>query len=170
MSLATTPAGYMQWKQLLVLLLGCVTGPLERHTSLFVAFLAAVTAQLRFGLSIPSGSGGSGSNGSRPPGPPGSNAAGPEAGPGSEESGPGIDAGVALLGAGLVEELLPDSFLRQAFRGFFEMVQESAAEVPAPLLAQVCVCVLSASTHGPPGPLKCLQVSSCPGADVLRFG
>jgi hypothetical protein len=43
-------AGFMQWKLLLVLLLGCTSGPLKKYTQLFSAFLQAVTAQLQFGL------------------------------------------------------------------------------------------------------------------------
>jgi hypothetical protein len=112
----------MQWKQLLVLLLGCVSGPLESHTSLFVAFLATLTAQLQLGFGL----GSTGSNDSHQP------AAAAESG-----GGEGADVGAALLGGGLVEELLPDSFLKQAFRGFFEMLSESGADVPAELLTQV---------------------------------
>lgn len=114
--------GYMHWKQLLVLLLGCVTGPLESHTSLFVAFLAAATAQLQLGL-----------------GSCGSSSTGREQGAAAAGSGEGV--GAALFGEGLVEELLPDSFLKHSFRSFFEMLQESGAEAPAQILAQVCVCV-----------------------------
>jgi hypothetical protein len=126
----TPTAGYMHWKQLLVLLLGCVTGPLESHTSLFVAFLASVTAQLRLGF----GHGSSGSSGSS-----GGRQAPAAAATAGEEGGEGAgDVGAALFGAGLVEELLPDSFLKQAFRGFFEMLDEAGAAVPAELLAQVC--------------------------------
>lgn len=124
----------MQWKQLIVLLLGCVTGPLESHTSLFVAFLAALTAQLQLGFGL----GSSGSSGSsRQAGSAAAAAATTASGAvGAEE---GVDVGAALLGGGLVEELLPDSFLKQTFRGFFEMLQESGGEVPAPLLSQVGV-------------------------------
>jgi hypothetical protein len=119
-------AGYMHWKQLLVLLLGCVSAPLESHTSLFVAILATLTAQLQLGFGLGSSSG---SNDSRQPA---AAAAAAESG-----GGEGSDVGAALLGGGLVEELLPDSFLKQAFRGFFEMLQESGADVPAELLTQV---------------------------------
>lgn len=112
----------MHWKQLLVLLLGCLTGPLESHTSLFVAFLATVTAQLQLGFGHGSSGGSSGSR---------------QAPAAVAGGGAGGDVGAALFGAGLVEELLPDSFLKQAFRGFFEMLDESGAAVPAELLAQV---------------------------------
>jgi hypothetical protein len=113
----------MHWKQLLVLLLGCVAGPLESQTSLFVAFLVTLTAQLQLGFGMGGGSSQQ----------PESAAAAGDAAAG------GADVGAALLGAGLVEELLPDSFLKQAFRGFFEMLQESGPEVPAELLMQVRV-------------------------------
>jgi hypothetical protein len=113
----------MHWKQLLVLLLGCVSGPLESHTSLFAAFLVTLTAQLQLGFGMGGGSSQQ----------PGSAAAAGDAAAG------GPDVGAALLGAGLLEELLPDSFLKQAFRGFFEMLQESGAEAPAELLTQVGV-------------------------------
>lgn len=126
----------MHWKQLLVLLLGCVTGPLESHTSFFVAFLATVTAQLQLGFGHGSSGGSSGSR--------------QAAAAAATGGGAGGDVGAALFGAGLVEELLPDSFLKQAFRGFFEMLDESGAAVPAELLAQVggwavllaCMCVV----------------------------
>lgn len=119
----------MQWKQLLVLLLGCVSGPLESHTSLFLAFLATLTAQLQLGFGI-GGAAGCGGGSSMA-------GAGRSAEGGGAEAESGGDVGAALLGGGLVEELLPDSFLKQAFRGFFEMLEESGAEVPAALLAQV---------------------------------
>lgn len=111
----------MHWKQLLVLLLGCVSGPLESHTSLFVAFLATLTAQLQLGFGMPGGSSQQ----------PNSSAAA------ADSDAQAQDVGAALLGAGLVEELLPDSFLKQAFRGFFEMLQDSSGEAPAQLLTQV---------------------------------
>lgn len=124
---AAYAAGFMQWKQLLVLLLGCIAGPLETHTELFTAFLTAVTAQLQLGLAI------SGSSSSRDVASSGAEAvAAGEAGSSSSA------AGYSLLGVGgLVDELLPDSFLRAAFRGFFEVLQESNEQAPAALLAQV---------------------------------
>lgn len=115
-------AGYMQWKQLLVLLLGCVSGPLESHTELFVALLTTLTAQMQLGLRV---DGLSSTQAHRGAARSGSSAA-------DDSCAEGF--GAALLGAGLVEELLPDSFLKQSFRGFFEMLQESA---PADLLMQV---------------------------------
>lgn len=102
----------MQWKQLLVLLLGCVAAPLESHCELFVAFLAAVTAQLSVGLGAPAAPAGAGASAAAPVSP--------------------------LAGAGLADELLPDSFLRGAFRRFLEMLQEEGGAAPAALLAQVC--------------------------------
>lgn len=110
----------MQWKQLLVLFLGCIAGPLETHTQLFIAFLTALTAQLQLGLGV---------NG------PGTTAcSGAAAGDSSDTGG---DAGAALLAGGLVDELLPDSFLKTAFKGFFEVLQESGDTAPTGLLAQV---------------------------------
>ena len=125
----------MHWKQLLVLLLGCVEGPLHSHTSLFLAALATLTNQLQLGFghtaaataaNTAAGSNGGSSGGSSEPAAAAAAAAG---------GGDGI--GAALLGGGLVEELLPDSFLKQAFRSFFEMLEEAGSEAPAQLLAQV---------------------------------
>jgi hypothetical protein len=115
-------AGFMHWKQLLVLLLGCVEGPLHSHTSLFLAALATLTNQLQLGFGhTAAGSNGSSGGSSEP----------------AAAAGGGEGVGAALLGGGLVEELLPDSFLKQAFRCFFEMLEEAGSEAPAQLLAQV---------------------------------
>jgi hypothetical protein len=123
----------MQWKQLLVLLLGCTSGPLERHPQLFAAFLQAITAQLQLGLGL-----------QPTPLPPGGETAdGPV---GGAAAGVGGDAnqqqqsaaGFGLAAAGeLIDELLPDSFLKAAFRGFFEVLQEAGGAAPAALLAEV---------------------------------
>jgi hypothetical protein len=37
----------------------------------------------------------------------------------------------------LVDELLPDSFMKGAFRAFVDMLQEEGSDAPAALLAQV---------------------------------
>eukprot|EP00878_Enallax_costatus_P017015 GHUV01017863.1.p1 GENE.GHUV01017863.1~~GHUV01017863.1.p1 ORF type:complete len:319 (+),score=153.78 GHUV01017863.1:49-1005(+) len=113
--------GYMQWKQLLVLFLGCISGPLQKHTQLFVAFLTAVAAQLQFGL----GMGGSSSS--------------TVASGNSSAAAGNSDGAAALLGSSFVDELLPDSFLKGAFRGFFEVLQESGDQPAAALLAQARV-------------------------------
>lgn len=114
-------AGYMQWKQLLVLFLGCISGPFETHTQLFISLLTALTAQLQLGLGI----GGHST----------ADTSGATAAAG--------DASGVLLAGGLVDELLPDSFLRSSFRGFFEVLQESSDTAPAALLAQVgAICQL----------------------------
>lgn len=126
----------MQWKQLLVLLLGCTSGPLERHPLLFTAFLQAITAQLQFGLGLqtpqqqtPSSSSSAAAGGL--------NAAG-VASLSQQQQQDSTSAGFGLAAAGgLVDELLPDSFLKAAFRGFFEVLQEAGAAAPAPLLAEV---------------------------------
>uniref|UniRef100_A0A383WLT7 AAR2 splicing factor homolog n=1 Tax=Tetradesmus obliquus TaxID=3088 RepID=A0A383WLT7_TETOB len=130
--------GFMQWKQLLVLLLGCTSGPLERHPLLFTAFLQAITAQLQFGLGLqtpqqqtPSSSSSAAAGGL--------NAAG-VASLSQQQQQDSTSAGFGLAAAGgLVDELLPDSFLKAAFRGFFEVLQEAGAAAPAPLLAEARV-------------------------------
>lgn len=123
-------AGYMQWKQLLVLFLGCISGPLDTHTQLFTAFLTTLTAQLQIGF-------GMGTH---------SSATGTAAVAVGAKAASTADTDVGMLGAGLVDELLPDSFLKQAFRGFFEVLQESADQAPAGLLAQVrCLAALTHS-------------------------
>jgi hypothetical protein len=111
----------MQWKQLLVLLLGCTSGPLERHTQLFTAFLQAVTAQLQLGLGL------------QQHGKLGTASAASSDG---QQHGDSSGIGLAAVG-GLVDELLPDSFLKAAFRGFFEVLQEAGGAAPAALLAEV---------------------------------
>jgi hypothetical protein len=127
------PAGFMQWKQLLVLLLGCTSGPLERHTQLFAAFLQAITAQLQLGLGL------------QCPTPTAASATGPGAtgaaagvgGAGqTQQSESAAGFGLAAAG-GLVDELLPDSFLKAAFRGFFEVLQEAGCAAPAALQTEV---------------------------------
>jgi hypothetical protein len=119
----------MQWKQLLVLLLGCTSGPLQTHTRLFTAFLQAVTAQLQLGLGLEQ----------QQQTPPHTSAAATEgASSDSQQQDSNASAGFGLAAAGgLVDELLPDSFLKAAFRGFFEVLQEAGGAAPAALLAEV---------------------------------
>ncbi|KAF8071287.1 CHX17 [Scenedesmus sp. PABB004] len=130
--------GFMQWKQLLVLLLGCSSGPLHTHSALFVEALAALTAQLQLGLGL---------------------------GGGGDAGGGGGTGCEALLGNGLVDELLPDSFLRGAFRGFFELLHESG-DAPAALLAQARVLErVLASGLGWDFRLAALRLGSDDGSD-----
>ncbi|KAI8464490.1 MAG: AAR2-domain-containing protein [Monoraphidium minutum] len=120
--------GVGQWKALMGLFLGCERGPLASHTGLFVAFLGAAAAQLAAGL----GSGerrqaqqqwqrrrGDGEEGSG-------------SGSDDEDGGDG-GGGPTPLGLPLVEELLPDSFLRRQFGAFFGMLEDSGGDVPPPL-------------------------------------
>eukprot|EP00882_Tetradesmus_deserticola_P025722 GHRQ01028280.1.p1 GENE.GHRQ01028280.1~~GHRQ01028280.1.p1 ORF type:complete len:175 (+),score=81.63 GHRQ01028280.1:576-1100(+) len=123
----------MQWKQLLVLLLGCTSGPLLSHTQLFTAFLQAVTAQLQLGLGLqqqPQSPATSGATG-------GVDAGGTGTG-GRQCAGSAAGFGLAAAG-GLVDELLPDSFLKAAFRAFFEVLQDAGGAAPASLLAEAHV-------------------------------
>jgi hypothetical protein len=125
----------MQWKQLLVLLLGCISGPLEKHTQLFTAFLQAVTAQLQFGLGLQQQSTSQTQ----------AAAAGAAAGAvheanhdSSQQQASSAEAGFGLAAVGgLIDELLPDSCLKAAFRGFFEVLQEAGGATQAALLAEV---------------------------------
>lgn len=96
--------GYLQWKALVALLLACERAALRTHMQLYVQFLRVLLAQLQMGLG-----------------------AGPSAGGGNAASSP------APFGAPFVEELLPDSFLRHSFAGFFEMLRDAQGAVPPAL-------------------------------------
>lgn len=106
----------------MVLFLGCIAGPLQKYPQLFVAFLSAVTAQLQFGVGNGSSHKTTAEDRSQP------------------SAFSSSDGDVALLGGGLVDELLPDSFLKGAFRGFFEVLQESGDQASPALSAQVSLC------------------------------
>ena len=109
--------GFLQWKALVALFLGCEAAPLgRRHADLFAAFLAAVRQQLAFGLG---GGGGGGEAGGQQ----------------HNGSGGGDDAPCAL-GVPLVEELLPDSFLRRRFAAFFELLAEAGGAGVPPQVAR----------------------------------
>ncbi len=113
------------------LFLSCERGPLESHTGLFVAFLAAVQQQLGLGLGRKAAKGG---GGSRPPKHTCSSCSDPGNSSDGEDEG---DAGACPLGLPLVDELLPDSFLRRQFGGFFGMLHEAGGKVPPSLAHQV---------------------------------
>ncbi len=104
------PAGFRQWKALLQLWLSCEDAPLASHAAEYVLLLRAVRAQLQQGLGGALGGGG------------GSAAAA---------------AGLSPMGVPLVEELLPDSFLRHSFGLLLELLQECQAQVSRELWAEV---------------------------------
>lgn len=47
------PAGFLQWKALVSLLLSCEEGPLASQQDLFVSFLSVLMTQLQLGLGVP---------------------------------------------------------------------------------------------------------------------
>lgn len=119
------------------LFLGCERGPLQSATGLWVAFLAAVRAQLAAGLPSKEGCGG-GSGGDQPRARGGRRrhgSAGEEGGSGSSSDEDGGGGGCPL-GLPLVEALLPDSFLRAQFGSFLEMLHDAGAAVPPQLASQ----------------------------------
>ena len=72
----------------------------------------------------------------------------------------------ALLGRGLVEELLPDSFLRSAFRCFFEILEESPGAAAPAVLAQARELeALLASTLGWDFRLAALRLDDSDGEE-----
>ena len=106
-----------QWKSLLTLLLGCEDAPLRTHQAAFAKALQVIRAQ----LSVTLGGSSRSSSGA---------AAATGAGRGRGGMG-GVEAveeeeegqGEAPFGLPMIEELLPDSFLRKAFGRFFQMLQ-----------------------------------------------
>lgn len=122
--------GFLQWKALLGLMLSCEQGALHTQTRLFVAFLAVVRQQLAFGLrQTRQQLAGDNPAGSR---------TGSDDGDDAEDEGgvEGVFGGSCPLGIPLVEELLPDSFLRRQFGAFFEVLHDAGGQVPAPLMQQ----------------------------------
>jgi len=120
---------------LIGLFLSCERGPLQTHTGLFVAFLAAAQQQLSIGLGQQRqkqqqhSAGGGGRSKRR--GIIGEEGDGESSNEGDDEE----LGGACPLGVPFVEELLPDSFLRKQFGGFFEMLQDAGGQVP-PVLGQ----------------------------------
>ena len=125
------PAAFLQWKALLGLLLCCERAPLQTSTGMYVAFLGVVRQQLALGLGQSGSNAGGGSGGERRAG--GSSSDGSK----GEAASCGTDAGACPLGLPLVEELLPDSFLRRQFASFFLMLHEGGCAVPTQLVVQV---------------------------------
>lgn len=116
------------------LFLSCEQGPLRSHTGLFVAFLAAVQQQLAIGLGPQhKQKQKQRRRGQQQLGDDGASSSDDDEG-GAEGGDPG---GPCPLGLPLVEELLPDSFLRRQFGGFFEMLHDAGAQVPPALAKQV---------------------------------
>ncbi len=95
-------AGYLQWKALLVLFLGCERGPLETHVQLFEQFLAVLRAQLRIGLD-------------------GMASTRKSALDAQEDFQSPVTFDVSML-----EELLVDSFLHHSLRDFFEVLEDES--------------------------------------------
>jgi hypothetical protein len=118
------------------LFLGCERGPLATHTGLFAAFLAAVRHQLDVGLG-PGAPGDARSDG---------DASDDEGGGGGGGGEGGGGFGPCPLGLPLVEELLPDSFLRRQFGAFLEVLHDAGPRAPAPLAQQA----RGAAHWGPP--------------------
>lgn len=132
-------------------MLGCERGPLRSHSGMFTAFLATVQQQLDMGLGQQRQQqrrrrgGGAGTDQADRGG--GSSSGGDGSDSGSE--GNGGAGGACPLGTPLVEELLPDSFLRRAFRAFFALLHESGAEVPPAVAKQVCTASARGVGLGP---------------------
>lgn len=107
-----------QWKSLLTLLLGCEDAPLRTHQAAFAKALQVIRAQLSvtLGGSSRSASGAAAATGA---GRGRGGMGGGEAVEEEEEEG----QGEAPFGLPMIEELLPDSFLRKAFGRFFQILQ-----------------------------------------------
>ncbi|GAX79849.1 hypothetical protein CEUSTIGMA_g7289.t1 [Chlamydomonas eustigma] len=111
--------GFLQWKSLLVLFLACEEAALGQHQDTFSALLRAVRYQLQVSLID-----------------------GKESMlfPGSGRHVPGdAPEGPASIGLPLIEELLPDSFLRKSFGGFFHTLQDNMDRVSNQLHREVQV-------------------------------
>ena len=94
----------LQWKSILMLMLGCEEAALHSHPAAFTELLRVVRLQLQATLGDggpPTGSGGKKEHGGEAD----------------------VEPGQAPFGIPLVEELLPDSFLRKMFGSFFQMLQ-----------------------------------------------
>ncbi len=89
-----------------MLMLGCEDAPLRTHQPAFTELLRVVRCQLHATL------------GSRP-----APRAGEGAGGGGAAAGEAKPEAAAPFGLPMVEELLPDSFLRKMFGSFFHMLQ-----------------------------------------------
>ncbi|KAG1676959.1 hypothetical protein FOA52_014835 [Chlamydomonas sp. UWO 241] len=116
--------GFSQWKSLLTALLSCQHAVLHSHQAVFAALMRALRSQLDASLGPdPKDTGGAGRGGGG-----GAGAAGAGGGGGPQE---------APFGVPMVEELLPDSFLRRCFGSFFQMLQENSSEVSGELATEV---------------------------------
>ncbi|KAJ9532008.1 hypothetical protein QJQ45_003699 [Haematococcus lacustris] len=98
---------YAQWKRLLLLLLGCEHVALHTHQPHFAKFLRCVRWQLRATQEVPQPALAGGGQAPQP------------------------------FGVSLVDELLPDSFLRRMFGHFFSMLQENGTAVGHDLFHEV---------------------------------
>lgn len=132
-SRACTHSGFLQWKALLGLFFSCERAPLQAHTGLYVALLRTLRQQLAIGLGNQS-AGAAGASGSRRD-VSGSGSASSDDDEGAGGTGADEDGGACPLGLPLVEELLPDSFLRRRFSVFFELLQEARDGSVPPALA-----------------------------------
>ena len=91
-----------QWKALLMLMLGCEDAALRSHQLAFTELLRVVRIQLQTTLGARAAGGGGR----------------PEGGGSGEEAPQETPFGLPMI-----EELLPDSFLRKIFGSFFQMMQ-----------------------------------------------
>ena len=101
-----------------MLMLGCEEAALHSHPAAFTELLRVVRLQLQATL----GDGG------------------PPMGGGGRKEPPGeadVEPGQAPFGIPLVEELLPDSFLRKMFGSFFQMLQVGMDEWGSNLIKSV---------------------------------
>eukprot|EP00798_Chlamydomonas_sp_ICE-L_P014528 gene14528-20559_t len=110
--------GFSQWKSLISLLMGCEEAAIRTHPKGFTHMLYALRIQLASTL------GPSSSQGQQP---------GSTGQDGSGDGGGAPTGHAAPFGVPLVEELLPDSFLRKSFAEFFGMMQENSADLSADL-------------------------------------
>jgi hypothetical protein len=160
------PAGFLQWKALVGLFLDCQRGPLLSHTGLFVAFLATVQQQLSAGLGLQQkpqrrqqrrrGGIGEGEGSS-------SDDTEDEGDRGASSEGGGA------LGLPLVEELLPDSFLRRQFGAFLEALHEEGTGSPPALTQQVRVRSRGGEVSLQSS-LGCSRQHACCSLDVMAQG
>ena len=88
----------LQWKALLMLMLGCENAALHSHQAAFVELMRVLRMQLQAAL--------------------GTDSKGLSKGEGGD-----LPKGEAPFGLPMIEELLPDSFLRKMFGSFFHMLQ-----------------------------------------------
>eukprot|EP00195_Chlamydomonas_chlamydogama_P010479 CAMPEP_0202899088 /NCGR_PEP_ID=MMETSP1392-20130828/7417_1 /ASSEMBLY_ACC=CAM_ASM_000868 /TAXON_ID=225041 /ORGANISM="Chlamydomonas chlamydogama, Strain SAG 11-48b" /LENGTH=502 /DNA_ID=CAMNT_0049585185 /DNA_START=78 /DNA_END=1586 /DNA_ORIENTATION=+ len=110
--------GFMQWKSLLLMLLGCEHAALHTHQAAFVEVLRVLRAQLAASLSAPAAA---------------AAAAGRSAGSAESQQ---AQLQASMFGSTLIEELLPDSFLKKALGGFFEMLVENTSHVSSDMMSE----------------------------------